>query len=72
MVCSSGKLRFQIHKFCYRYCIPTDNARPELDIRHLEMMFPDKNASGMSKRNLMSADLLKEFFSSYDRSIHEV
>ena len=49
-----------------------DNDRPELDIRHLEMMFPDKNASGMSKRNLMSADLLKEFFSSYDRSIHEV
>jgi hypothetical protein len=31
----------------FRYCDPTDNARPELDLKYFEDICPEKN--GMSK-----------------------
>jgi len=37
-----------------RYCIPMDNDRPELELKHFEHVCPDKN--GMLKRNVMNCD----------------
>jgi hypothetical protein len=38
----------------FRYCVPMDNDRPELDLRHFDDICPDKN--GMSKYNTMNED----------------
>jgi hypothetical protein len=35
--------------FHLRYCIPMENDRPSLDLKHFEDICPDKN--GMSKFN---------------------
>jgi hypothetical protein len=35
-----------------RYCVPMDNARPALDLRHIDNICPDKN--GMSKHDFMN------------------
>jgi hypothetical protein len=37
-----------------RYCIPMDNARPELDLKYFDDICPDKN--GMSNYNFMNYD----------------
>jgi hypothetical protein len=37
-----------------RYCIPMDNDRPELDLKHFEHICPSKN--GMLKCNVMNCD----------------
>ena len=37
-----------------RYCIPMDNDRPSLEVRHFHDICPDKN--GMSNRDFMSRD----------------
>ena len=37
-----------------RYCIPMDNDRPSLEVRHFHDICPDKN--GMSNRNFMNRD----------------
>jgi hypothetical protein len=34
----------------FRYCIPMDNDRPTLDLKHFENICPDEN--GMSKYEL--------------------
>lgn len=34
-----------------RYCIPMDNVRPELDLKHFGDICPDKNGTSMSEYN---------------------
>ena len=40
-------LQLQLHKIVSRFCIPMDNDRPSLDLKHFSDVCPDKN--GMSK-----------------------
>jgi hypothetical protein len=62
---------FRFTKLLFRYCIPMDNNRPALDLRHFDDICPDKN--GASKYNLMNWGLKREIFpSSCDSSIHQV
>ena len=39
----------------FRYCIPMDNDRPSLDLKHFDEICPDKN--GMSRHNLINQGL---------------
>ena len=41
-------------RLLFRYCIPMDNARPSLDLKHFDDICPDKN--GTSKHNFMNWD----------------
>ena len=36
----------------FRYCVPMDNARPGLDLKHIDKICPDEN--GMPKPNSMN------------------
>ena len=36
---------------CYRYCVPMDNQRPELDLKHFNNICPDQN--GMLLRAIL-------------------
>jgi hypothetical protein len=47
-----GTYRCKFMKLLFRYCIPMDNDRPSLDLRHFDEICPDKN--GMSKHNFMN------------------
>jgi hypothetical protein len=44
---SSGIYSCEFAGFLLRYCVPMDNDRPSLDLKHFEDICPDKN--GMSK-----------------------
>src|SRR5580698_5709669 len=37
----------------FRYCVPMDNDRPALDLKHFDKIFPDEGTNGMSKHNFM-------------------
>jgi hypothetical protein len=50
-----GVYVFKFAEFPSRYCIPMDNDRPSLDLRHFDDVCPDKN--GTSKRNSMNLGL---------------
>jgi hypothetical protein len=54
--------------FLFRYCIPTDNDRPSLDLKYLENICPDKN--GMSKYDLETGIDVRKFPSSCDSGLH--
>ena len=54
MVCFFQDLWLQSHKIDLRFCIPMDNDRPSLDVKHFDEICPDKN--GMSKCNDMNRD----------------
>jgi hypothetical protein len=45
---------FELTGLLLRYCIPMDNDRPELELKHFEHVCPDKN--GMLKRTVMKCD----------------
>jgi len=47
-------LKLQFHKIDFRFCIPMDNDRPSLDLKHFDDICPDKN--GMSKYDYMNWD----------------
>src|ERR1700730_17881038 len=49
-ICFFGYLRSQIHPL--RYCVPMDNNRPSLDLRHFGDICPDEN--GTSKRDFIN------------------
>ena len=40
---------FELTRLLSRYCIPMDNDRPGLDLKHFEDICPDKNGTSMSK-----------------------
>ena len=42
------------HNLLLRYCIPMDNDRPSLNLKHFDDVCPDKN--GMSKFDIMNWD----------------
>jgi len=52
----------------FRYCIPMDNDRPELDLKYLEDICPDKN--GMSKYDLETGIDVRDFPSPCDSGLH--
>ena len=45
-------LQLRFRKIVFRYCIPMDNDRPSLDLKHFDNICPDKN--GMLKCNYMN------------------
>jgi hypothetical protein len=49
-----GISNYKFIKLLVRYCIPMDNARPELDLKYFDDICPDKN--GTSNRNFMNWD----------------
>jgi hypothetical protein len=66
-----GTYNSKFMKLLFRYCIPMDNERPSLDMRHFDEVGPDKN--GTSKHNLTNyGPKLGIFSSSCDSSIHQV
>ena len=46
-----GTYSSKFMKLLFRYCIPMDNARPSLDLKHFDDICLDKN--GTSKHNFM-------------------
>jgi hypothetical protein len=66
-----GTYNSKFMKLLFRYCIPMDNERPSLDIRHFDEICPDKN--GTSKHNFTNyGPKLGIFPSSCDSGIHKV
>ena len=53
----------------YRYCVPMDNQRPELDLRHFKDICPDQN--GMSSRAFLTV-VNASIFSASHRGLHQV
>jgi hypothetical protein len=47
-------------KLLFRYCIPMDNDRPSLDLKHFDAICPDQN--GMSNTTLWTLDRNEGFF----------
>ena len=47
-------LQLHFHKIVFRFCVPMDNDRPSLDLKHFDYICPDNN--GMSKCNHMNWD----------------
>ena len=47
-----GTYSSKFMKLFFRYCIPMDNDRPWLDLKHFDEICPDKN--GTSKYNFMN------------------
>jgi hypothetical protein len=45
-----GIYSWELPRLLFRYCIPMDNDRPTLDLKHFENICPDEN--GMSKYEL--------------------
>jgi hypothetical protein len=41
-------------KLIFRYCIPMDNDRPSLDLKHFDKICPDKNGTSKSKHSFMN------------------
>jgi hypothetical protein len=39
----------------FRYCVPMDNDRPALDLKHFDKISPDEGTNGMSKYNFMNS-----------------
>jgi hypothetical protein len=50
----SGIHSHEFMNFVFRFCIPMDNDRPSLDLRHFENICPDKNS--MSTCSSMNKD----------------
>jgi hypothetical protein len=66
-----GVCIFKFTEFPFRYCIPMDNDRPSLDLRHFHDVCPDKN--GTSKRNSMNLGIdMRDILSSRDSGIHKI
>jgi hypothetical protein len=42
------------NRFPFRYCVPMDCARPSLELKHFDIICPDKN--GMFEHHLMNWD----------------
>ena len=49
-----GICNYKFTKLLVRYCIPMDNARPELDLKYFDDICPDKN--GTSNYNFKNWD----------------
>jgi hypothetical protein len=47
-------LQLRFSKIVVRFCVPMDNDRPSLDLKHSDNICPDKN--GTSKCNYMNRD----------------
>jgi hypothetical protein len=50
------------HGLLFRYCVPMDNDRPSLDLKHFDKIFPDENTNGMSKHNFVNWRITYGFF----------
>ena len=48
--------KFTRSRLLLRYCIPMDNPRPSLDLKHFGAICPDKNGMSMSKCDSMDRD----------------
>src|SRR5579863_8076537 len=48
--------KFTSSHLLFRYCIPMDNDRPSLDLKHFEAICPDKNGMSMPKCDPMDRD----------------
>jgi len=49
-----GTYNSKFIKLIFRYCIPMDNDRPSLDLKHFDKICSDKN--GTSRHNFMNWD----------------
>src|SRR5579863_8735625 len=48
--------KFTRSRLLFRYCIPMDNNRPSLDLKHFGAIRPGKNGMSMSKCDSMDRD----------------
>jgi hypothetical protein len=59
--------QLRLHKIVFRFCVPMDNVRSSLDLKHFYQICPDEN--GMSKFSYMNWDRLGHLTPGFYKSL---